>query len=100
MSNITIWGVLIFMTMTLITLGYILSEQPWKDRIINRQHIFNECTLYILSVMMLLFSNFVEPEMRYMIGFFLISIVFIFLVYNFLIMMLFSCNLLILVIRR
>lgn len=49
---------------------------------------------------MLLFSNYVEPEMRYILGFILISVVFIFVVYNIIIMLLFSCKLLILIVRR
>ena len=100
MDQMPVWGILIFMSMTLIMLGYVLSEHQWKDRVINNQHIFNECILYILSVMMLLFSNFVDPEMRYKLGFFLIAIVFIFVVCNLVIMIVFSCKLLILIIRR
>jgi len=38
--------------------------------------------------------------MRYILGFFLIAIVFIFVIYNLVIMLLFSCKLLILIIRR
>ena len=49
---------------------------------------------------MLLFSNYTEPGMRYILGFFLIAIVFIFVIYNLVIMLLFSCKLLILIIRR
>ncbi len=100
MDEIPIWGVFIFMGYTLLMLGYVLSEHQWKDRVINSQHIFNECILYVLSVMMLLFSSYVEPSMRYILGFLLIAIVFIFVVYNLVIMLLFSCKLLILIIRR
>jgi hypothetical protein len=85
---------------TLLMLGYVLSEHQWKDRVINSQHIFNECILYVLSVIMLLFSSYVEPSMRYILGFLLIAVVFIFVVYNLVIMLLFSCKLLILIIRR
>lgn len=67
---------------------------------INHQHIFNECTLYLLSVLLLLFSNYVEPEMRYILGFFLITVVFIFVIYNIIIMLLFSCRLLILIVKK
>ena len=81
-------------------LAYVLSENQWKDKIINNQHIFNESTLYILSVHMLLFSNYLSPFMRYCMGFVLITIVFIFVVYNTIIMLLFSCKLMILIIRR
>ena len=49
---------------------------------------------------MLLFSNFVQPEMRYMLGFLLISVVFVFIVYNTLIIVMYSSRLLILVLQR
>ena len=81
-------------------LAYVLSELQWKDRIINYQHIFNESTLYILSVMMLMFTNYLSPEMRYIMGFMLIFFVFIFVIYNTIIMLLFSCKILILIVRK
>ena len=49
---------------------------------------------------MLLFSNYVQPEMRYMLGFLLISVVFVFIVYNTLIIVMYSSRLLILVLQR
>ena len=50
--------------------------------------------------MLLLFSNFVSAYMRYILGFVLITIVFIFVIYNTIIMLLFSCRIMILIIRR
>lgn len=100
MDQVPIWGTLIFMGMTLIMLGYALSEYQWKEKVINHQHIFNECTLYLLSVLMLMFNSYVQPEMRYILGFILITVVFIFVIYNIIIMLLFSCKLLILIVRK
>ena len=100
MDQVPFWGVIIFMYMTLIMLAYALSEQQWKARIINQQHWFNESTLYLLSVLMLCFSDFLSPLMRYGLGFVLITIVFIFVIYNVIIMLLCSCNFFILIIRK
>lgn len=49
---------------------------------------------------MLLFSNYLSPQMRYIMGFILIFVVFIFVIYNTIIMLLFSCKILILIIRK
>ena len=91
MDQIPFWGVIIFMHMGLSMLAFVLSEWQWKDKIINYQHIFNESFLYMLSVIMLLFSNYLNPLSRYIMGFILIFVVFIFVVYNTVIMLLFSC---------
>ena len=56
--------------------------------------------MYVLTVTMLLFSDLVSAEMRYMIGFFVIGLVFTFVVYNTIIMLLFSARIAILVLRR
>ena len=50
--------------------------------------------------MLLLFTNYVSPRVRYILGFVLIFIVFIFVVYNIIIMLLMSCKLFIFIIRR
>ena len=50
--------------------------------------------------MLLLFNNFLGTEMRYMMGFVLIAFVFMFVVYNTIIMLLHSCKILIMIIRR
>ena len=100
MDKVEIWNVLLFMACTLIMLAYTLSEHQWKSYVINYQHIFNECTLYIVSVLLLCFNNFLGPEMRYMMGFVLIALVFIFVVYNTIIMLLYSCKIFIYIIRR
>ena len=60
----------------------------------------NEITIYILGVLMLCFSNFVEPHVRYILGFLLIGIVFAFVIYNTIIMILYSLRLWILFMKR
>ena len=53
-------GVYITMFCTLIMLGYACFEWQWKDDIINRQYIGDEITIYVLCVLLLCFSNFVD----------------------------------------
>ena len=72
----------------------------WKDKIINTQHIFNETILYLLSVILLMFSNYLSGDMRYIMGFILIFVVFVFVVYNMIIMLVFSFKILIVVVRK
>lgn len=56
--------------------------------------------LYTLTVTLLLFSDFVSAEMRYLVGFFVIGLVFAFVVYNTIIMLLYSARIAILVLKR
>ena len=100
MDQVPLFATHVFMFMTLVMLGFVLSEHQWKDRVINQQHIFNEIILYCLSVVMLTFTNFVSPLMRYIMGFVLITLVFVFVIYNAVIMLLFSCKFFILIIRK
>mmetsp|Transcript_237 Transcript_237/g.355 ORF Transcript_237/g.355 Transcript_237/m.355 type:complete len:152 (-) Transcript_237:5137-5592(-) len=100
MDEMPLWGTLIFMFSTLCMLAYVLTEQQWKNQSMNRQHIFNEITLYLFSVLMLCFSNLVTPLMRYTLGFVLIGAVFLFATVNVITMLLQCGKLFILMTRK
>ena len=54
-----VWGVVVVMISCLIMLAYALSEMQWKDPLINYQHIGDEITIYVICVILLLFSSVV-----------------------------------------
>ena len=100
LDEVEVLSSVIFMYMTLTMLAYVLTEQQWQYGVINNQHIFNEIVLYILSLLMLCFTNWLSPLVRYSIGFVMITVVLIFVIYNIIIMLLFACKLMILNVRR
>ena len=95
-----IWGVLVVMFSCLVMLAYALSEHQWEDTIINYQHIVDESTIYILCVLLLLFNNYISADMRYILGFLLIGICFAYVVYNTIVIIVYSLHLLCVYLRR
>lgn len=93
MDEIMHWGVVIVMTCTLMMLAYALSEFQWKDSLINKQHIFNETTIYILCVLLLCFNNYCSAMMREFLGVVLICICSIYVVYNTIVIIIYSLRL-------
>lgn len=57
-------------------------------------------TIYVLSVLLLCYTNFVSAEMRYILGFILIGIVFAFVIYNTIIMLVFALRIALMYLRR
>lgn len=54
---------------------YIFSARPFESPFAAKIEIFNECTLLVLSYGLMLFTNFVvEPEVRYRIGWYYLSV--------------------------
>ena len=54
---------------------------------INNLHIFNEIVTYFTCIFLLLFNSFVTASMRFTLGFILVGLVSILIVYNGVIMM-------------
>lgn len=81
------FGVWILMHGTLLMLAFAVTEMPWRDPLINRQHQFNELTTYLICIVLLLFNNFVPTFTREVLGYCMIGIISVFLVYNAVIMM-------------
>ena len=100
MAQEMVFGVVIVMISCLITLAYALSEMQWKETIINYQHIGDEITIYIICVMLLLFSGFVDSAMRYNIGWALIGLCITYVVFNTIVSLYYSARLLILFCKR
>ena len=63
-------------------LAYALHEKQWVDTIINYQHIIDESFIYVLCVLLLLFSGYVDAETRVLLGYIMIGIIFMFVVFN------------------
>lgn len=100
MDDIMVWGVFIVMANCMLMLAYALSENPWQDSLINYQHVLDESTIYVLCLLMLTFSNYVDGETRYILGFFFIGICFAYVVYNTIVIIVYSLHLLWLYLRR
>ena len=77
---IMLWG-------TLAMLAYVSVEMQWKSKIINIQHIFNEVTMYIVCIHLLMFTNFVNGVTRVFFGYLLIGFFVCFLIYDAILML-------------
>ena len=53
----------------------------------------NEVTIYVLCVLLLLFNNFISADTRYLLGFILIGICFAYVVYNTIVIVVYSLRL-------
>lgn len=95
-----VFGVVVVMISCLIMLAYALSEMPWKETIINCQHIGDEITIYMICVMLLLFSGFVDTDTRHNIGWALIGLCISYVVFNTIVSLYYSARLLILFCKR
>ena len=87
LAHHSLFGVWILTVSTLLMLVYALNEEQWRDPIINQQHFFNEIVTYLVSLFLLIFNGFVKVESRVTLGYILIGLVSIFLVYNGIIML-------------
>ena len=82
LSNYPLFGVWLMMIGTCIMLAFALTEMPWRDPLVNNQHIFNELMTYFVCIILLLFNAHVPTNTRITLGYGLIAIITIFLVYN------------------
>ena len=87
LANYPLFGVWILLGGTICMIAYAVTEMPWRDSIINHQHIFNEFMTYFICIFLLLFNGFVDARTRYNLGYLLIAVVTIFLFYNGILMM-------------
>ena len=99
-ASVPLLGVWIMLFGTVIMLAYALSEWQWSDKLINIQHIFNETVTYLVCVYLLLFTNFVDAEMRVTLGYFLLGVFVCFLAFNVVIMLIMLCRKLIRLLRK
>jgi len=87
LAGYPLFGVWIVLSCTLVMIAFGLLEHPWKDPLINAQNIKNEFMTYLVCIFLLLFNGFVSTWTRHMLGFALIGLISIFIVYNGVIMM-------------
>ena len=80
-------GTWIMLLGTLAMLAYVFVEWQWKSRVINAQHIYNEITMYIVCIHLLMFTNFVNGVTRVFFGYLLIGVFISFLIYNAILML-------------
>lgn len=99
-AGLPLLGVWLLLLGTLGMLAYTLLEWQWKDNVINWQHVFNETTTYIVCIFLLMFTNFVDADIRVLLGSFLIGFFVNFLVYNSIIMLIYLLRNIILWLRR
>ena len=64
MAKIPAFGLHLFLTTCLFSFGYGLSEHQWQDSIINSQYLFNEAMIYIISILLVTFGIWVNPQAR------------------------------------
>ena len=60
----------------------------------------NEVTIYVLCVLLLVFNNFISADTRYLLGFILIGICFAYVVYNTIVIVVYSLRILWVYLRR
>ena len=63
-------------------IGYIIIEQQWEDSLIARQHIVNEIALYLILTIVIICSIPLPASAMSPLGWVLISIVLVTLVFN------------------
>ena len=100
MDKVMYYGVFIVMLSCLAMLAFACTEHQWKDRIINYQHIFDECTIYIICLILLCYSSFVTSEMRWLLGWVLIGICFVYVIFNTIVIIYYALCLMWLFIKR
>ena len=72
---------------TLVMIAFGVTEWLWKDAVINQQYILNEIFTYIVSLFLLMFNGYVVTGTRLTMGYVLIGVTSVYLVYNGIIMM-------------
>ena len=87
LAKFALFGVWVVLAFTMLMLIFGVMEHQWKDSLINSQNITNEIITYMVCIFLLLFNNFVSTEMRHTLGYILIGLISIFLVYNGVIML-------------
>lgn len=82
LADVPLVGVWILLGGTLGMLVFAMTELPWKQPIINQQYIFNEVMTYIICVILLISNGYIPAEMRFSLGYLIIGVISVFLVYN------------------
>ena len=100
MDEVMYYGVFVVMLSCLTMLAFACTEWQWKERIINYQHIFDECTIYVICLLLLCFSNFVAPPVRWLIGWILIGVCFVYVIFNTIVIIYYAICLIWVFIRR
>ena len=75
------------MCSTLLMMAFVLFDHPWRDPVINNLHLANEVFIYLTCIFLLLFNSFISADMRFTLGYILIVMITIFIVYNGLMML-------------
>jgi hypothetical protein len=85
LGRTTLFQQLIFIWTNVIMLAFAVNDFPWKESLINQQHIVNEMFVYVVSIMLLLFTDYVPFEVRYNLGYVMIFVLLSFVFYNLLV---------------
>ena len=80
-------GIIILQLGTIVMIAYGLIEQPWKDPMINQQYTLNEVFTYVVCLFLMIFNGYIPTETRFTIGYVLIGVTSVYLVYNGIILM-------------
>ena len=100
MDEYMLLGVYVIMVSSLIMLAYALAEHQWNEMIINHQHIFDECVIYAICLLLLCFSSFVNALTRWTIGYLLMGLCFVYVMFNTIVIIYYSLSLIGLYIKR
>ena len=87
LAKYTLYSVWLLMIGTILMLSFAVSEMPWKDPTINKQHIFNELVTYFFSMFLLVCTSALPYARREDIGYMLICFLCVFIIFNGAIMM-------------
>jgi len=100
MDEIPVWGVFIVMACCLSMLAYALTEWQWNEKIINYQHLFDEMTIYVLCIFLLLYSGYVARDMRYSLGWWMIGVCLLYVLVNTVVILTYNVRRLYLFLKR
>ena len=91
MVNVSLYnilGVFLLLMTCLFMLGFVLSEWQWQSKWISYQHIGNEIALYVVCVLLLMFTGFCSLALIWALGWVVVGLLVAIIAFN-LVMMLF-----------
>ena len=80
--SVPIVGAYLLCWICVASIGYVIIEQQWEDSLISRQHIVNEIALYLVLTIVIISGLPLAASVTSLLGWVLILIVLITIVFN------------------
>lgn len=85
MSHMPLIGISAMIIAVMIYLAFVIQEKPWKDSLVNTQHIINEAGLYLALIFLVTFKAVGDINVRDPLGYGFIALICLLVAYNMLI---------------